>query len=64
MAHTQLHLTDNSESVLSELRFITQKNGLNLKNKEALVNKALNMLNITFKYLDNESFEQLFDLKK
>ncbi len=64
MAHTQLHLTDNSESVLAELRFITQKNGLNLKNKESLINKALDMLNITFKYLDNESFEQLFDLKK
>ncbi len=64
MANSQILLTNESESVLSELRFITQKNGLNLKNKEALINKALDMLNVTFKYLDNESFEQLFDLKK
>jgi hypothetical protein len=64
MAFAQIQLTEESEMVLSELRFITQKNGLNLKNKQDLINKALSMLNISFKYLDNESFEQLFDLKK
>jgi hypothetical protein len=64
MALTQLQLTNEAESSLSELRFIAYKNGLNLKNKQDLINKALSMLNISFKYLDNESFEQLFDLKK
>jgi len=64
MALTQLQLTEKAEMALSELRFITQKNGLNLKNKQDLINKSLEMLSISFKYLDNESFEQLFDLKK
>lgn len=64
MAFAQVKLTGEAEMALSELRFITQKNGLNLKNKEELVNKALSMLSITFKYLDNSSFEELFDLKK
>ena len=49
--------------LVDEVSVIALKNGVKLT-QQNLTELAFKIANTSIKYLDNESFEQLFDLKK
>ena len=59
MALATIHLSGDSEKTIEKLREITR-----LKSKQDVIEKALKMIDSAIEFCDNETFENLFNLKK
>ena len=59
MALATIHLSGDSEKTIEKLREITR-----LKSKQDVIEKALKMIQQAIEFCDEETFENLFNLKK
>ena len=59
MALATIHLSGDSEKTIEKLREITH-----LKSKQDVIEKALKMIQHAIDFADEETFENLFNLKK
>jgi hypothetical protein len=64
MALTQIDLSDESEMILTKLSTLSWNNNLKLKSKKDLIELSLKLNNIALQFCDDETFENLFNLKK
>jgi len=59
MALATIHLSGDSEKTIEKLREITR-----LKSKQDVIEKAFKMIQHAIDFADDETFENLFNLKK
>lgn len=59
MALATIHLSGDSEKTISKLKDITQ-----LKSKNDIIEKAFKMIQHAIDFADDETFENIFNLKK
>jgi len=64
MALTQIDLSDESEMILTKLSTLSWNNNLKLKSKKDLIELSLKLVNKAIEFGDEETFENLFNLKK
>jgi hypothetical protein len=64
MAQSIITFTEESELILKKIEVIANKNGIIIKNKVAQTNYALSILDEAIKFLDEETWERVFSLKK
>lgn len=61
---SQINLTQENEQRLKTFKALMYINGIELGNKEVLINKNIEILDVLIKSLDDESLDQLTNLKK
>ncbi|MEY3501298.1 MAG: catalytic domain [Bacteroidota bacterium] len=61
---TQIDLSDESEMILTKLSTLSWTNNLKLKSKKDLIELSLKLVNKAIDFADDETFENLFNLKK
>jgi hypothetical protein len=64
MAQGIITFTDDSELILKKIEVIANKNGITIKNKVAQTNYALSILDKAIAFLDEETWERVFNLQK
>jgi hypothetical protein len=64
MSLTQIDLSDESEMILTKLSTLSWNNNLKLKSKKDLIELSLKLNNIAMQFCDDETFENIFNLKK
>jgi len=64
MAQTQITITEENEKALDKLNVVMAINGNRLKNKELLINKAIELCWELIDSLDEPSLKSLTGLKK
>ena len=64
MSLTQIDLSDESEMILTKLSTLSWNNNLKLKSKKDLIELSLKLNNIALQFCDDETFENIFNLKK
>ena len=64
MSLTQIDLSDESEMILTKLSTLSWNNNLKLKSKKDLIELSLKLNNIAMHFCDDETFENIFNLKK
>ncbi len=64
MALTQIDLSDEAELTLQKLKVVAQSNKLPQKSKKDLIELALSLIDNAINFCDDETFENIFNLKK